>query len=92
MQYTSSSFAEMLVALLGWALHPSRHAPRLEGPFPTAARFDSHVPDTVLERAILPTFSLADRIAARLRPFQHGSLHLYLVYILAALLALLLWR
>lgn len=92
MQYTSSSFAEMLVRLLGWALWPRSHAPRLVGPFPERAAFHSHVPDTVLDRAIRPSFSLAGRILARLRPIQQGSLHLYLAYILLTLFALLLWR
>jgi hydrogenase-4 component B len=92
MQYTSSSFAEMLVGLLDWALRPDRFAPRLEGPFPPAASFHTHVPDTVLDRLILPTFSFAGRTFARLRPIQRGNVHLYLLYILGTLLALLLWR
>jgi hypothetical protein len=45
----------------------------------------------VLDRVVQPGFSLAGRLLARLRPIQHGSVHLYLVYILATLLALLLW-
>jgi hydrogenase-4 component B len=92
MQYTSSSFAELLVGIFGWALRPRRHGPDLVGPFPAAAGFHSHVPDIVLDRAIVPGFGLAGRIVARLRPIQQGSLHLYLVYILLALFALLVWR
>lgn len=92
MQYTASSFAEMLVGLLGWVLRPSAHAPRLDGPFPRPAAYDSHVPDIVLDRALVPSFALAGRMLARLRPIQRGSIHLYLVYILATLVALLLWR
>jgi hydrogenase-4 component B len=91
MQYSASSFAQMLVALLGWALRPTVHAPRLEGPFPGAAAFESRVPDTVLERVVAPSFERIGRVAAWLRPIQRGSVHLYLVYILATLLALLLW-
>jgi hydrogenase-4 component B len=92
MQYTSSSFADSLVRLFGWALRPDRHAPRLQGAFPTAARFESHVPDAVLDRGLVPGFALAGRWLGRLRPIQQGSVHLYLLYILATLLALLLWR
>jgi len=92
MQYTSSSFAETIVGLLDWALRPDRFVPRLDGPFPPAAAFHSHVPDTVLDRLILPTFSFAGRTFARLRPIQRGNVHLYLLYILGTLLALLLWR
>jgi hydrogenase-4 component B len=93
MQYTSSSFARLLVSLLSWALRPQVHEPRIEPPFPTlAASFRSHVPDIVLDRSLLPALSIADRFLARLRPIQRGSVHLYLVYMLAALIVLLLWR
>jgi hydrogenase-4 component B len=93
MQYTASSFAQMLVELLGWALRPSVRAPRIRGPFPRPARFRSHIPDAVLDLAVLPGFSLAGRFFERLRPIQRGSIHLYLLYILGTLLTLLtLWR
>ncbi len=91
MQYSSSSFAEMLVGLLGWALRPEMQTPRVEGPFPAPATFHSHVPDTVLDGVVHPSFVLAGRIASWLRPIQRGSIHLYLLYILGTLFALLLW-
>jgi hypothetical protein len=53
--------------------------------------FHSHVPDTVLDRAVVPSLSFAGRAFARLHVFQSGNTHLYLLYILATLLALLLW-
>jgi hydrogenase-4 component B len=92
MQYTSSSFAAMLVQMLAWALRPDRHAPRLSGPFPGGARFESHVPDTVLDRALRPLFGWIEQAAGRLRRFQRGSIHAYLLYIVATLLVLLLWK
>lgn len=92
MQYTSSSFARMLIGLLAWALRPSAHPPQLAGPFPASVAFRSHVPDTVLDRALLPSFSLIGRLLAWLRPIQHGNVHLYLFYILGTLVTLLLWR
>src|SRR5262249_62176643 len=90
MQYTASSFAEMLVRQLGWALRPDTHAPRLEAPFPAAASFASHVPDTVLDRGVSPTFAAAGAVFDRLRLIQRGSIHAYLLYILGTLLVLLL--
>lgn len=92
MQYTSSSFAQMLVGLFDWALRPSVHGPHVEGLFPRPTEFHSHVPDTVLDRVLLPGFSLAGRWMERFRPIQRGRVHLYLVYILGALVALLLWK
>ena len=91
MQYTSSSFAAILVGLFAWALRPSLRPPHLAGPFPAHQSFCSHVPDTVLDRALRPGFSLVGRLLGWLRPIQQGSVHLYLVYILGALVALLVW-
>jgi hydrogenase-4 component B len=90
MQYTASSFAEMLVRQLGWALRPEAHAPRLDAPFPASASFHSHVPDTVLDRGVTPAFAVAGRVFARLRMIQRGSIHAYLLYILGTLVVLLL--
>src|SRR5438309_2276169 len=56
MQYTSSSFAQMLVALFAWALRPRLHKPAHLPLFPAEADFHSTVPDTVLEEAVLPAF------------------------------------
>ncbi|MCC7539099.1 MAG: hydrogenase [Deltaproteobacteria bacterium] len=92
MQYTSSSFAERLIALLAFVLRPSVHPPKLEGLFPESGSFHSHVPDTVLDRVLVPSFRLAARLLGRLRPIQHGKLHLYLLYIFGTLIVLLLWR
>ena len=39
MQYTSSSFAQMLVGLFAWALRPRTHEPRVVSAFPTSTRF-----------------------------------------------------
>ncbi len=91
-QYTASSFADMLVRLLTWILHPVREAPELRRFFPREAHFRSHLPDTVLDRAVLPTAAVATRALAWLRPIQQGSIHLYLVYILATVVILLVWR
>jgi hydrogenase-4 component B len=86
MQYTASSFGDGLVGLLAFALRPVVHLPRAGG------AFHSHVPDTVLDRVVLPAFTRAGRALGLLRPLHRGSVHLYLVYILGALVALLFWR
>ena len=91
MQYTSSSFAEMLVGLFAWALRPQTHRPKTLGLFPQRTDFHSHVPDTVLA-ALLPTFRFAAWLLSWARIFQQGNLHFYLLYIFLALLVLLLWR
>ncbi|MBK9001410.1 MAG: hypothetical protein IPM35_37295 [Myxococcales bacterium] len=99
MQYTSSSFAEWLMRLLGWGLRPARHspdlaldpqrAPRLEQLFPREARFSSHVADLVLERGIAPALAWLVRAASRARWLQQGRVQSYLLYIFVALVVLL---
>lgn len=92
MQYTASSFASMIVGMLSWALRPDTKAPVLRAPFPKSARFDSHVPDGVLDRAVFPVAGLVARAFTRLRFIQRGNVHLYLLYVVATLLILLVWR
>jgi hydrogenase-4 component B len=92
MQYTSSSFAEMLVGMFRWALRPQLHPPRIRGLFPGPTGFASHVPDTVLDGILLPGGRAAGRGFRWLRFLQRGSVHAYLLYILATLVWLLVWH
>jgi hydrogenase-4 component B len=92
MQYTASSFAEMLVRLFGWALRPHVHPPAEMPLFPEKAAFESHVPDTVLDHAVLPSFRLVGRICSWFHVFHQGSIQVYLLYIFLALVILLLWH
>lgn len=91
-QYTASSFAQILVGLFAWALRPRS---RLPGPlplFPQRAAFHSEVPDAVLDEAVLPTFRFVAWLFSWLRILQQGNVQIYLLYIFLALVALLLWR
>lgn len=89
MQYSASSFAEMLVGLFSGLLLPHQHQPTISGPFPKPDRFESHLPETVLERLYLPFMAWANRKLGVIRHLQHGHLHLYILYILFTLLVLL---
>ncbi|MEK6257304.1 MAG: proton-conducting transporter membrane subunit [Planctomycetota bacterium] len=92
MQYTSSSFAEMLVGLFGWALRPRTRRPEIMVLFPQRTDFHSEIRDPVLDEAVLPTFRYAAEKFSWFRIFQQGNLQVYLLYIFVALIALLLWR
>lgn len=90
-QYTASSFTASLAHWFRTVLRPQTHAPELAKPFALPAGFRSHVGDVVLERVLLP---LAHRVRAavlRLHGLQQGLTHYYLVYILLAVVAMLLW-
>ncbi len=91
LQYTGSSFAEIVTSRFGWALRPDVERARIRGPFPAPAHFATHVDDTVLDRLLRPATLAAVSAAAWFRALPRGQLQRYIVYVLAALLPLLLW-
>jgi hydrogenase-4 component B len=90
-QYTASSFADGLVHAMRYVLWPQVRWRRVMGLFPSPRAYHSHVPDPVLDRVAEPGLGLAARGVAVFHVFQSGQLPLYLLYILATLVALLVW-
>ena len=90
-QYTASSFAQMLVSFFRRILHAHGNDPSSRHLFPQPARFESHVEDFVLDRAILPAAKRAEPWFRSSRQLHRGLTHHYLIYILVAVLALLGW-
>ncbi|MDO8303355.1 MAG: proton-conducting transporter membrane subunit [Sedimentisphaerales bacterium] len=88
-QYTGSSFGQTLVNLFAFILWPKTHWPTIRGFFPRAAHFKNIVPDTVLDRLVLPLFNLAGRYLPSLRVLQQGQTHYYVLYILIIVIILL---
>lgn len=91
MQYTSSSFAKILVDQFSWVLHPKGELPQVRGFFPTTVRSHSWVEDRVLGEIIHPLAKALERLCARLRPLQQGKLQAYLLYMFIILGILLIW-
>jgi hydrogenase-4 component B len=91
MQYTGSSFAEMLVLRFGWAFSPRARVEPPKGIFPRHASFASHVPDTVLDRGIAPATSWIQRVAAQARSRFPGSVQSQALLLVAGVIALLAW-
>jgi hydrogenase-4 component B len=89
MQYTSSSFAGMLVDLFDGLLRPQRHKPDITGPFPEPASFSSHLPEAVLELLYLPILKKGNELLMPLRKIQHGQIPLYILYIFVTVIVLL---
>jgi NADH:ubiquinone oxidoreductase subunit 5 (subunit L)/multisubunit Na+/H+ antiporter MnhA subunit len=81
MQYTASSFVSPLLSMFGW-LSGVRVERSREG-------LRSRPVDLVLDGIALPLWNTLHRAALRLRPIQQGRLYVYLLYVVAALLALL---
>jgi hypothetical protein len=92
MQYTGSSFAQILVQGFGWVLRPRIDFRPPRGPFPRGARFGTLVPEPVLDRALVPAVLSAGRGAAWLRGLFPTRIHFYAVLVLLTLVAMLAWR
>jgi len=89
MQYTATSFAQMIVVMFGWVLRPHVQEPRVEGLFPLPTKTQSHVDEVVLDRALVPLGRMAERWFAWFHQFQQGFTQQYVLYILIAAVLLL---
>ncbi len=88
MQYTAASFAGIITEWFAWILRPERHEVRPVAPFPTAASFSEHTPETVLEHVVEPAGGVVMRLSAVVRRLQHGRLQSYLLYLVVGIVAL----
>ena len=79
----------LVLGLLAWALRPSVHRPQLDNLFPKDVEFESHVPEVVLDNAVLPTFHGLGRALLWFRLLQQGNVHIYLTYIFVMIVVLL---
>ncbi len=89
MQYTASSFAQMVVGMFGWALRPRTRLPQIEGAFPMATEMHSHVNEPILDRVLLPTGHTAERCFRWFHRYQQGLTQHYVLYILITVVVLL---
>jgi hydrogenase-4 component B len=94
MQYTSGSFAALAGGWFSWILQPERAVRRPRGPFPSNASRMERIPESVLERMIVPAAEVILRLSTATRRLQHGRLQFYIVYVvvgLAAIATLVCW-
>ena len=91
MQYTGTSFSEPLTSLMGGVVRTRVRMPQISGYTPAPASFRYAPEETILERLILPLFHVAGICFAFCRRLQHGQSHIYMFYIFATLLLLMLW-
>lgn len=89
MQYTGSSYSGSIVEFFSAAAPLTEDHPPIKGRFPLKTHYSSHVNDIAelhLNTAVVrPVFYLFDK----LRWMQHGDIHLYIGYILLAIILLL---
>jgi formate hydrogenlyase subunit 3/multisubunit Na+/H+ antiporter MnhD subunit len=92
MQYTASSLAELLLQRFKGPLLPRVHAERPSGPFPRRASFHAEVPDTVLDRLLLPALRALSAVAIAVRSVTPVRVSAHAFFMLATLVAVLAWR
>jgi formate hydrogenlyase subunit 3/multisubunit Na+/H+ antiporter MnhD subunit len=92
MQYTGRSFSEIFVErLLPRWLRPRQTVLRPEGLFPQAASYATETSDPLTRGAYEPLLERAADRVSRLRWLQRGQLHIYLLYIVVAVIVGLGW-
>jgi hypothetical protein len=89
MQYSASSFAAMLISWFRGVLCPEVHRREVAGLFPLPGFFESHLPETVLERIYLPLLDYLHLKSASIRRLQHGKLNIYIFYTFITLVLLM---
>ena len=90
MQYSASSFADMLTSLFAFVLKPQSHRPgKMAGLFPGDTYFSSHVPEAVLELLYIPALKRLYQRFSGIRKMQSGILQQYVLYSLVTLIVLL---
>ncbi|MBI4404186.1 MAG: hydrogenase [Deltaproteobacteria bacterium] len=94
MQYTASSFAQSILQLFQPFLPSHKALSRSLTYFPgsESISFSSHTPDHFQQSFYWPLFHWVDKRFSILRRFQHGKMQVYVLFIAAALIALLIWQ
>ena len=88
MQYSSGSFAAIMVGWFRWILRPQLVLRRPRGLMPTKSFRLEQMPETVLDVVIAPVGGVVMQMASGARRLQHGSLQAYILYVVAGLAAL----
>jgi hydrogenase-4 component B len=89
MQYTATSFSEMAVDIFGGLVRQKIDRPTLDTIFPRPCRLADRPTETILDRLIVPFFTVAGLSCSYLRRLQHGELQVYMLYIFATLFVLM---
>jgi hydrogenase-4 component B len=92
MQYTASSFAQPLTKMFDFVLRTRRRFVSPEGFFPTQSSLHTQTDDVFRRSLFQPAFNGVAWLLLRLHWLQQGRVQLYILYVAATLLALLVWN
>jgi len=91
MQYTASSFAQPLTRQFHLVLRSREAFVPPQGYFPKAASYSSDSSDPFYRLLFAPIFQWFDHVLGRLKVIQQGHVHVYVLYLVVTLIALLIW-
>ncbi len=92
MQYTAASFAQAITDAFRPFLGGEPRIKRPQGAFPGASGMHTEPRDPFLHRLFSPLFGAVAWAASRLRPLQQATIQVYILYIAATVLVLLVWK
>lgn len=90
-QYTDAGFVEPLAKLFGKAMGLKVSCKTDSRYFPVLGALKVTAPDRLRTGFYTPFFEYVERFCNACKIIQHGKIHLYILYILATLIALLVW-
>ena len=91
MQYTASSFGAFFASLAAPLVRTRIDLEAPTGLAPASVRLGYTPEETILQRLILPVLGVAGICFSFIRRLQHGQVQIYILYIFATLLLLMLW-
>jgi formate hydrogenlyase subunit 3/multisubunit Na+/H+ antiporter MnhD subunit len=90
MQYTSSSFADPVIEPFKAVFHSKVHASPMTEIFPFNKAYEEHLEDRA-ERVLFPAVRVFTKALLHIQFLQRSRVQLYLTYIMATLVLLLIW-
>lgn len=92
MQYTATSFAEPFTKTFKNVLDSQTNEDFSEKIFPSKIwKFHSHVNDWMLNNIYIPSIKFIDKLLSLFRWIQCGKTGVYILYMIATLIALIIW-
>ena len=90
-QYTATSFGALFGSFSAGLVRTRLRVGAIAGVAPGTVRLSCTPEETILERLILPLFSVVGVGFAFLRRLQHGEVQIYILYIFVTLFLLMIW-
>lgn len=90
-QYTDASFSEPLARIFNPVMGIKINYKQSDSILPRKAHFSISAPDRVKNDFFAPLFALVEQFANACKIIQHGKIHIYILYIVATVVGVLLW-